>query len=233
MSDATSESDIYKIESFEELEEAKEQVLSNYMCKCCKIEFCKDCLKEKAKLTMCSKSIPLEIIENISSNIRCSKCQGMIEAIEKQYTQEKYMKDHRCPLDLFTVKAYYYKKLNEFPPYNCMEQNLFCSGNFKEENRWDGFAHNCLEKLYDGIDDYEKIYNWMDRILEKHKDEDDPFKELNTLFNSFMEILNYIDRNEHYNNNILYGEGFGLDIADELNDIFFSVSDSESEYDED
>ena len=31
MSDATSESDIYKIESFEELEEAKEQVLSNYV----------------------------------------------------------------------------------------------------------------------------------------------------------------------------------------------------------
>ena len=114
-----------------------------------------------------------------------------------------------------------------------MEQTLFCSDNFKEENKWDGFTHNCLEKLFDGIDDYEQIYDWMNEILKKHRDEADPFKELNTLFNNFMEILNYIDLNEHYNNNILYGEGFGLNIADELNDIFFNVSDSESEYDDD
>ena len=233
MSETSSENDIYKIETFEELENAKQQVLSNFMCKCCKIEFCKSCLKEKARLTMCSKSMPLEIIENISSNIRCDKCRQMIEAIEKQCTQEKHLREYGCPLDVFTIKTYYYKKLNDFPPFVRIEKDLFNSNEFATEKKWDCFTHSCLNELYDAIDDYEKIYNLMDRILEKHQDKDNPLEQLNILFNAFIEILDYIDQNEHYNNNILYGEGFGLDIADKINDIFFGISDSESEYDED
>ena len=51
------------------------------------------------------------------------------------------------------------------------------------------------------------------------------YEELNVLFSDFIKIWSYIDNQHIVKHNILYGEGFGMDIADDLNEIFFNDSD--------
>ena len=51
------------------------------------------------------------------------------------------------------------------------------------------------------------------------------YEELNVLFSDFIKIWSYIDNQQIVKHNILYGEGFGMDIADDLNEIFFNDSD--------
>ena len=51
------------------------------------------------------------------------------------------------------------------------------------------------------------------------------YEELNVLFSDFIKIWIYIDNQQIVKHNILYGEGFGMDIADDLNEIFFNDSD--------
>ena len=87
MTDTSSECCGYQILKIEKMEEAKEQAMSNYMCKKCSIPFRGECAKTVAMLKMCSKSIPDEIIENISSNIRCDECTEMIDTIKINLTK--------------------------------------------------------------------------------------------------------------------------------------------------
>ena len=111
MSDTSSEYEGYQILNIEEMEKAKEQVISTYMCKKCNIPFCGECAKTVSILNMCSKSIPNEIIENISSNIRCDECTEMIDTIKNQ----PYKNENGIDLGVYDIKLYYYKEFNEFP----------------------------------------------------------------------------------------------------------------------
>ena len=51
------------------------------------------------------------------------------------------------------------------------------------------------------------------------------YEELNVLFSAFIKIWSYIDNQQIVKHNILYGEGFRMDIADDLNERFFNDSD--------
>ena len=244
MSDTgSSYSDEYKVDTWEALEKAKQQVMSNYMCKCCNIVFCEECLITNARLKLCSKSIPLDIINAISSNIRCGKCLKMIEAIEKQYTREDYFNHFGAPLELFIVKLLYYKTLNEFPDYDVLQRELF-----NDNERFNERRYRELIYLWNRLGSYAELYEFKDTTLEHYHDEyvyqntyletqrfkEDPYEELHLLFNEFMKILSYIDEHEQVRSNILYGECFGMEITEDLNNLFFdSENESESEYDSD
>ena len=230
MSDTSSEVELYRINSIEELEKAKRQVKTNYMCKCCDIKYCDECLKPKIRISMCFKSFPTEVLDTICSFIRCDDCIKMLKVIEGEETPDQCIRDHGCVQDTFGAKAYYYTSLNAFPP---QVEILEIMDSQKVHDEW---RHSKLERLYNGLKDYENIYNWKDDILYNNdysQDMETAYEELNLLLSDFIKVLGYIDSQEIVKHNILYGEGFGMDIADELNEIFFNDSDSESEYYED
>ena len=179
---------------------------------------------------MCFKSFPTEVLDTICSFIRCDDCINMLKVIENEETPDQYIRDHGCVQDTFGAKAYYYTSLNAFP------SQVEILDIMDSEKVYDEWRHNKLKQLYNGLKDYENIYNWKDDILYNNDYSQDmkiAYEELNLFFSDFIKILDYIDRQEIVKHNILYGEGFGMDIADELNEIFFNDSDSESEYYED
>ena len=104
MSDTESENDMYKIETFDDLETAKQQVLSNYVCTCCDVYVCKDWAKTNARLKMSSKSLPIDIMQNMSNNIRCETCEEMICVINHR-TRYGHENDN---FDLYSIKLAYY-----------------------------------------------------------------------------------------------------------------------------
>ena len=63
---------------------AKRQVKNNYMCKCCDIKYCDECLKPKIRLSICFKSFPIEVLDTIGSFMRCSDCIRMLKVIEEE-----------------------------------------------------------------------------------------------------------------------------------------------------
>ena len=229
MSDTESENDMYKIETFDDLETAKQQVLSNYVCKCCDLYFCKDCAKTNARLKMSSKSLPIDIIQNISNNIRCEKCEEMI-CIIKHRTLYGYDNDN---FDLYSIKLAYYIDLNgdDLPRLEDLRsipklQNL--------SNR----HHQVLTILYWNIKHEKQWKHWKRNTMNYFWDTngesmEDAYDELNDLFKELIEILHYIDMNEDKRHNILYGHSFCMEIADKLNEVFFNEdSETESEGDE-
>ena len=225
MSDTESNySDMYKINDMDELDIAKQKVISNSLCKCCANVFCKECLIPNIKFQMCSKSIPLEIINIVGGFYRCDTCLKMIKAIEEE--KEFRKQNNYYYINANILKVYYYRELNEFPDYNALLDIL--SNSVKElDNR----RYNMLIDIWNKMEKMEQLYDIRYSMVEMSEmnGEEDVYKELNYLFVDFMEILSYIDKHEECP--MLYGECYGMDIADNINDIFFG-SDSESEYED-
>ena len=224
MSDTSSEYEGYQILNLEEMEEAKEQVISNYMCKKCNIPFCGECAKQVSILKMRSKSIPNEIIENISSNIRCEECTEMIDTIKKQ----PYKNKDDINLGVYDIKLYYYKEFNEFPLLQELknEENELLK-NLSQTN------YDVLNILFKHLGDEKQLKHWKNNTIEFFWDImgeslTEAHDSFSHLFEELMEILFYIGKSEIPMFNHLYSEGFGFEIADRLNELFFS-DDSDDE----
>ena len=220
MSDTESnDSDMYKINDMDELDIAKQKVISNSLCKCCANVFCKECLIPNIKFQMCSKSIPLEIINIVGGFYRCDTCLKMIKAIENE---NEFKKRHGY-MNTEILKVYYYRKLNEFPNYNVLLNILSNSAKKLDIRRY-----NMLIDIWNKMDSTDHLFEIRYSMVEMSEmnGEEDVYKELNYLFVDFMEILSYIDKHEECP--MLYGECYGMDIADNINDIFFG-SDSEED----
>ena len=220
MSDTESScSDMYKINDMDELDIAKQKVISNSLCKCCANVFCKECLIPNIKFQVCSKSIPLEIINIVGGFYRCDTCLKMIKAIEEE---KEFRKQHDY-MNTEILKVYYYKELNEFPDYNVL-LNILSNSVKKLDNR----RYNMLIGIWNKMDSTDHLFEIRYSMVEMSEmnGEEDVYKELNYLFVDFMEILSYIDKHEECP--MLYGECYGMDIADNINDIFFG-SDSEED----
>ena len=125
------------------------------------------------------------------------------------------------------LKVYYYRELNEFPNYNVLLNILSNSAKKLDIRRY-----NMLIDIWNKMDSTDHLFEIRYSMVEMSEmnGEEDVYKKLNYLFVDFMEILSYIDKHEECP--MLYGECYGMDIADNINDIFFG-SDSESEYEED
>ena len=225
MSDTESScSDMYKINNMDELDIAKQKVISNSLCKCCANVFCKECLIPNIKFQMCSKSIPLEIINIVGGFYRCDTCLKMIKVIENENEFRK--QNNYYYINANILKVYYYRELNEFPDYNVL-LNILSNSAKKLDNR----RYNMLIDIWNKMEKMEQLYDIRYSMVEMSEmnGEEDVYKELNYLFVDFMEILSYIDKHEECP--MLYGECYGMDIPDNINDIFFG-SDSESEYED-
>ena len=218
MSDTSSECQGYQILNIEEMEQAKEQVISNYMCKKCNIAFCGECAKTVSILNMCSKSIPDEVIENISGNIRCDRCSEMIDTIKNQPCKNIDGID----LGVYDIKLYYYKELNEFPlltELRCHENELL--KNLSETH------YDVLKILFKHLGNEKQLKHWKNNTIDFFWDImgeslTEAYDSFVLLFEELMEILYYINECEIPIFNHLYSEGFGFEIADTLNELFFS-----------
>ena len=93
----------YQVLNIEKIKEAKQQAMSNYMCKKCNIPFCGECAKTVAMLKMCSKSIPDEIIENISSYIKCDECTEMIDTTKINLAKMNMVLTEECMISSYTI----------------------------------------------------------------------------------------------------------------------------------
>jgi hypothetical protein len=218
MSDTSSEYEGYQILNIEEMEKAKEQVISNYMCKKCNIPFCGECAKTVSILKMCSKSIPNEIIENISSNIRCDECTEMIDTIKNQL----YKNENGIDLGVYDIKLYYYKEFNEFPTLRELkdEENELLK-NLSQTN------YDVLNILFKHLGNEKQLKHWKNNTIEFFWDTmgeslNEAYDSFVFLFEELLAVLVYIGKSEIPIFNHLYSEGFGFEIADKLNDLFFS-----------
>ena len=218
MSDTSSECEGYQILNLEEMEQAKEQVMSNYMCKKCNIVFCGECAQTVSTLKMCSKSIPDEVIENISSNIRCDECSHMIDTIK----QQPYKNDNDIELCVYDIKLYYYKEFNAFPSLRelkCHESELL--RNLSETH------YDVLTILFKHLGNEKQLKHWKNNTIDFFWDImggslTEAYDSFGLLFKELMEILFYISECEIPIFNLLYSEGFEFEIADTLNGLFFS-----------
>jgi hypothetical protein len=182
------------------------------------IIFCGECAKTVSILKMCSKSIPNEIIENISSNIRCDECTEMIDTIKNQL----YKNENGIDLGVYDIKLYYYKEFNEFPTLRELkdEENELLK-NLSQTN------YDVLNILFKHLGNEKQLKHWKNNTIDFFWDTmgeslNEAYDSFVFLFEELLAVLVYIGKSEIPIFNHLYSEGFGFEIADKLNDLFFS-----------
>ena len=86
--------------------------------------------------------------------------------------------------------------------------------------------------LYHALYEDEEIIYWKEAFLtdcyNDDKDIETALDELNDMFKYFREIMYYMNDNDDYRHEILYGGLFVLDILDRVHDVFFG-GDSDEE----
>ena len=107
--DTSSEGSVYEVKTWDVMEKAKKTVITNSYRNCGKCVFCDECAKTNVKLKLCFRTLPIEVLNNMSGFIRCKVCEEMMNTLNNKDLDEID--------DLFELKIFYFTEFNVFPSY--------------------------------------------------------------------------------------------------------------------
>ena len=142
----------------------------------------------------------------------------MIDTIKNQ----PYKNENGSDFEVYDIKLYYYKEFNEFPLLKELKnQENELLKNLSQTN------YDVLNILFKHLGNEKQLKHWKNNTIDFFWDImgeslTEAYDSFDCLFKELMDILFYIGKSEIPIFNHLYSEGFCFEIADKLNDLFFS-----------